>query len=156
MLRSLLPHCFVEDGGDDATVRMRRRPFETVGQGELADEAVVVFVEMEFQTESALVRRSAAKTIVAVDLFLNLVAGDGFVASHNSKMKHRGRRAQASFGGVRHGGAQNRGLPDLFALCPLYLSGKAVVSEQAGVMRITRIDIDLDVFLPASIPTGLL
>src|SRR5580700_7941314 len=59
-----LTHGFVEDGGDDAAVRVLRRsdklPFET----ELTDEALTIFIEYKLQPQPVLVLGTAAKTLV--------------------------------------------------------------------------------------------
>src|SRR5580692_3606060 len=82
-----LTHGFVEDGGDDAAVRMLGRPDELPFETEFADETLTLLVEDELQPQPVLVLGTAAKTLVAELTFLNLMTGDCLVPWHVTKMK---------------------------------------------------------------------
>src|SRR3974390_180961 len=79
-------HGLVEDGGDDASVRVHRRPLEALRQNKLTHEPFVIFVEMEFKMETAFVGGAASETIIAVNVLFDFVAGDRFLARHKNKM----------------------------------------------------------------------
>jgi hypothetical protein len=83
-----LSHGLVEDGGNDASVSMRGRTFEAEWQFKFADEALVFFVQVKLKMEAAFIGGTATETVVAVDALLDFVSGDGFVARHETKMRH--------------------------------------------------------------------
>ena len=72
-------HCLVEDGGDDAAVRMSRRPDKARCQLELRDEALALLVENKFHLQASFVGGTASETMVAELDLLFRVTVDSFV-----------------------------------------------------------------------------
>ena len=81
-----LPHGFVEDGGDDASVGSATAGPRSARQLEIADESLMVLVEVKLQVQSAFVGGTATEAVVAVNALLDFVSGDGLVAGHVTKM----------------------------------------------------------------------
>ena len=68
-----LAHGLVKDGGDDATMGVRRRPDKTPLQTKVADKALAFLVERKLQPQAGFVAGTATKAIVGELLFLYLV-----------------------------------------------------------------------------------
>src|SRR3974390_3097064 len=77
-----LAHGLVEDGGDDASMRVHRRPLEAPRQHEVTDKTVVLFVQMELEVQAVLVFRATSETIIAVNVLFDFVSWDGLGAAH--------------------------------------------------------------------------
>jgi hypothetical protein len=67
---------------------MRRRTFEAEWQFKFAEEALVFLVQVKLKMQTAFIGGTATETVVAVDALLDFVSWDGFVARHESRMRH--------------------------------------------------------------------
>src|ERR1035441_3056812 len=68
-----LAHGFVEDGGDDTAMRVRRWAFEAIRQREVTDKAKSRLFQVKIQLQAAVVVGAAPETHVAINLLLDLM-----------------------------------------------------------------------------------
>src|SRR5580698_9970881 len=84
-----LAHSLIEDGSDDAPMRVLGRSDELALEAELTDKALTLFVEDEPQSKSDFVFGAAAETFIAELTFLDMMTRDCLVPWHVTKMKQR-------------------------------------------------------------------
>ena len=79
-----LAHGFIQDGGDDSTMRVSRRPGEAARKFEMADSLARIFVQRELEPHTLRIVMAAAETMVLARLGLTVdcVAVREFVVRH--------------------------------------------------------------------------
>jgi len=82
-----LAHCFVKNGGDNASMGVRWRAYKTPLQTKAADKALLVFVEDELQLQSSFAVRTASEAPVGELLPLYLMTMNSFLPGHVVSMK---------------------------------------------------------------------